>query len=809
VAGCLVFMVGRGTGLSIYGVGAISLFTVKTVMAWIHRPVRAGPADQARLDALRVGVAVPVYNEDPQMLRECLRSLLAQGRAVQSVALIDDGSSDRRALTEARRWVTRFARRGITLTVHAFPANQGKRKALIKALELQPDADVLLGVDSDTRLDPEAVAEILQPFADDRTKVVTGLVLAHNWNRNLLTRLIDLRYTQAFLVERAAYSVLGGMLCACGSLALYRADIVRRYQADFLSQRFLGQPATFGEDRRLTNYGLLEGRSVLQETAVAFTVVPERMDHFVRQQIRWNKSFFRESVWVLRHLPLRSPAFWLTFVELSSWAIFSIMLMIALVVVPFVDGPGIYVVYFLYVCLLAYARAFPYLELRTIRTDRLTRWSGYIIGPLYGLLHVGVILWLRLFALVTLRHVAWGTRTTVEVEMGQSPRAGRVRPRPEFSAIPVRSAFQAVAVFTLVRVIGVIGLWAGASLDQGDMTARTWLGIKWDSFHYWLIASQGYDDGFQPLEGQEHSNLAFFPLYPWLIRYTMQATHLPYDITALAIVWLSGALAAWAICWLTIRLGDNRYPPQAGVIAAALWAATPFSIVLSKAYTEALFALFAALALVALVERRFVWAGLLCIPAGLTRSAAVALIAAIGLGLLIELVRSRGRDWRVWLGLALTPSGWLAYLAWVSLRVGRWDGWWNIERDDWGRAADPVGALADVVAAMAAGDSLMPWLCAGWLASCVGLLVWSVLREQPAALLVYATVTITVALMATDADHVAVLGRGLLTAFPLLIAPAQALSKAPRPTVAGVTGLATTVSTAAGVYIALVWPYWP
>jgi len=247
------------------------------------------------------------------------------------------------------------------------------------------------------------------------------------------------------------------------------------------------------------------------------------------------------------------------------------------------------------------------------------------------------------------------------------------------------------------------------------VSARTWLGLKWDSFHYWLIASQGYDNGIEPLAGQEHSNLAFFPLFPWLIRYVMRATHLPYDVTALAIVWLSGALAAWAICWLTIRLGEGRYPPEAGVIAAALWAATPFSIVLSKAYSEALFALFAALALVALVERRFVWAGVACIPAGLTRSAAVALIAAVGLGLLIELVRARGRGWRLWLGAALAPAGWLAYLAWVGVRVGRWDGWWQIERQDWGRAANPVGALADLVTAMAAGDALMPWLCAAWL----------------------------------------------------------------------------------------------
>jgi hypothetical protein len=53
---------------------------------------------------------------------------------------------------------------------------------------------------------------------------------------------------------------------------------------DFLSQTFLGVPAIFGDDRRLTNYVLLQGKVVFQETAVAWTAVPQRLGHFARQQ---------------------------------------------------------------------------------------------------------------------------------------------------------------------------------------------------------------------------------------------------------------------------------------------------------------------------------------------------------------------------------------------------------------------------------------------------------------------------------------------------------------------------------------------
>ena len=133
-----------------------------------------------------------------------------------------------------------------------------------RASSRHPNADMYLCVDSDTVLDKHAVAELAEPFSKRRVHCVTGLVLAHNRGTNLLTRLIDMRYVNAFLGERVAYSRLGSVLCACGSLAMYRGWVVRKYVDDFLDQRFLGRPATFGDDRRLTYYCLTEGLSLIQ-----------------------------------------------------------------------------------------------------------------------------------------------------------------------------------------------------------------------------------------------------------------------------------------------------------------------------------------------------------------------------------------------------------------------------------------------------------------------------------------------------------------------------------------------------------------
>ncbi|MDR1078961.1 MAG: glycosyltransferase [Propionibacteriaceae bacterium] len=410
---CVTYLWYRAGGPSGYGVIAIGLLAIKIVMARGHKPQEVAQVDTAELDQRWVNAVVPVFNEDPQVMAACLESLLGQTRLPQSIVVVDDGSTDRRALAEARRWQARFQARGVDYQVLAFPVNRGKREAMIAGLDRHAETDLLLGIDSDTKLDRDAVGQLILPFSDPRTTVATGLVMALNYDATILSRLIDVRYSQAFMGERAAYSTLGSMLCACGSLAMYRADVVRKYKDDFLNQVFMGQRAVAGDDRRLTNYGLLEGRTVLQETAMAQTMVPERMGHFLRQQVRWGRSFFRESFWVVHHLPMRRPAFWLTLIELT-WTCISFPVMMALLVVPFIFGFSLYGIYAAYVSLLAYARCFTYLEQPELRSWK-DRWFGFALAPLYALLHVVLLVWLRLYALFTLRRTGWGTRADVEV----------------------------------------------------------------------------------------------------------------------------------------------------------------------------------------------------------------------------------------------------------------------------------------------------------------------------------------------------------------------------------------------------------
>lgn len=403
----LVFLTGGRA--SAYGILVFCLLGVKLYASARTQHWQPDGARLADLDHYRVVVVIPIFNEDPGLFAQTLASLDAQSRAPDAVWIVDDGSD----ATDCYEMACRWAATRPWVHVHRQP-NAGKRVAQAVGFRAEESADIFVTVDSDTVLEPDAIEQGLKPFCDPRVTAVTGVVLASNYRKNLLTRLIDVRYTNAFLYERAAYSAVGSVLCMCGSLAFYRAEIVRRHLHDFTHQQFLGRRVSFGDDRRLTNYALLHGRALLQPAARAHTAVPERLGHFVRQQLRWNKSFFRESLWAVQHLPLHRPASWLALFELTSWVVFTAVLLYAVAIRPLTVGPIVLGGYAGFVVFMSYARSVRFLG-DDKAFGRQGAWVSFLLAPLYGLLHVVLLVPLRLWSLVTLRSSGWGTRTRVEV----------------------------------------------------------------------------------------------------------------------------------------------------------------------------------------------------------------------------------------------------------------------------------------------------------------------------------------------------------------------------------------------------------
>ncbi|MEU8140050.1 glycosyltransferase family 2 protein [Streptodolium elevatio] len=253
-------------------------------VSWLERPRKpASAAERAVVDALTVTVQVPVYNEDPGALRACLHSVLVQSRRVTRVRVVDDGSAhpDGTPLdyTDVRAELfERAAAVGVEATWDR-TANRGKRHAQMHVLA-DDDADVFVTLDSDSVLDADAVAEGLKPFADPGVQSVAGQVIVLNHDANALTRLINLLYLPFTRGLRSAQSVLRRVTINSGTLAFYRADVVRGAAGAYENEQFRGRPMQMNDDSMLTFYALLAGDTVHQPSSLVFTLAPEQFSHY-------------------------------------------------------------------------------------------------------------------------------------------------------------------------------------------------------------------------------------------------------------------------------------------------------------------------------------------------------------------------------------------------------------------------------------------------------------------------------------------------------------------------------------------------
>jgi hyaluronan synthase len=267
---------------------------------------------------------IPVYNEDPRLLLKRVLSLVRQTRKPSFIHVTDDGSttSDYRAL---RHWFTKICRKNGIDYMWVRTENQGKRHAQYEGFRRwQPD--VWVTCDSDSQLAPNALEELLKPFKSQKVQSVAGLVCATNNRHNLLARITDLWFVTNQLVDRSALSTLGSVMVNSGPIAAYRTEVIMGGLDLYLNETFMGKPVTFSDDSFLTLLALLKGRTVQQSSAVAFSHMPVKVSHHLRQYLRWMRGSTIRSMWRFKYLPVTSVAYWAhamrwTQVALSTYAL--------------------------------------------------------------------------------------------------------------------------------------------------------------------------------------------------------------------------------------------------------------------------------------------------------------------------------------------------------------------------------------------------------------------------------------------------------------------------------------------------------
>ncbi|GAA4045575.1 glycosyltransferase family 39 protein [Streptomyces shaanxiensis] len=356
----------------------------------------------------------------------------------------------------------------------------------------------------------------------------------------------------------------------------------------------------------------------------------------------------------------------------------------------------------------------------------------------------------------------------------------------------LRRAAPALLGYAAVRALSLLALavWSAAR----DKSAYTLLTARWDALWYARVAELGYGYEVRMPNGDVHSNLAFFPLLPWLERLGATLTPLSYADAGFAVSLLASLAAAWGI----FAVADHIYGPRAGVCAVLLWAVLPVGIVQSMAYSESLFTALAAWSLYAVLTGRWMAAGALAMLAGLTRPVGLAVVAAVWAAGIASFVRDRStagphgsRHVTRALGMLLAPLGTAGYVLWVGHRTGKGPLGYVDVQAGWRNGFDGGYAFARFVADK---FTSFPSALAGiGLIIGVGLVVWlyvvCVRQRQPLPLLVYGGIVTALALCASS--YFGSKPRLLLPAFPLLLPLALSLSRLrTRRSAGGLAGVA-------------------
>ncbi len=274
-----------------------------------------------------VSILVAVKNEESNIV-QCVTSCMNSSYENKEVIIVDDGSTDKtpQMLDDLKR--------NLNFTVIHLSKNVGKKQAIEKAHDIAK-GDIIVSMDSDTLMDSEAVSRAVKIFS---VNPKLGAVVAHGRVKgaktgNLLQKIQDAWFDGQFRVVKGAESAYSSVTCCSGSFSAFRREAISKYIHAWAHDKFLGGEFRFATDRLMTGFILgyepknmeqpkadstplnatkpftekdnFELKSTIEnkeqpkwdiEYSKSMNVeigVPTTFTSFLKQQIRWRKSFIR------------------------------------------------------------------------------------------------------------------------------------------------------------------------------------------------------------------------------------------------------------------------------------------------------------------------------------------------------------------------------------------------------------------------------------------------------------------------------------------------------------------------------------
>ncbi len=215
---------------------------------------------------------IPAYNE-ADSIADTIRSLQQQSRVPDEILAIDDCSTD----------ATPEVAEALGVRVLRPPRNTGsKAGAQSFALE-RVRTEMVMAIDADTTLDPEAIERLLPAFEDREVTAACGSVLPR-FVRTLWERGRYVEYLLAFGFFKRVQDHYGKPLISSGCFSIYRTAELRA----------LGgwSTRTMAEDMDLTWTVYEAGHKVrFLPEAVSYPIEPHDYAFISKQLRRWSHGF--------------------------------------------------------------------------------------------------------------------------------------------------------------------------------------------------------------------------------------------------------------------------------------------------------------------------------------------------------------------------------------------------------------------------------------------------------------------------------------------------------------------------------------
>ncbi|MFF2136597.1 bifunctional polysaccharide deacetylase/glycosyltransferase family 2 protein [Streptomyces sp. NPDC058193] len=261
---------GLAAVLAVVGVAVLARFGMMLLLARRHHGQRNRRRFTWGPEVTRpVSVIVPVYNEK-ECIAGTLNSLAASTHPIE-ILVVDDGSTDGTAeIAEAL---------GLPDVRVIRQENAGKSAALNNGVR-QARHDIVVMMDGDTVFEPDAVHQLVQPFADPGIGAVAGNAKVGN-RSTMIGAWQHIEYVMGFNLDRRMYDLLRCMPTIPGAIGAFRRRAV--LEVGGMSED------TLAEDTDITIALHRAGwRVVYAEHARAWTEAPASLGQLWRQRYRWS-----------------------------------------------------------------------------------------------------------------------------------------------------------------------------------------------------------------------------------------------------------------------------------------------------------------------------------------------------------------------------------------------------------------------------------------------------------------------------------------------------------------------------------------